>query len=249
MEISQNIEIVETALWLKEEKTLIVNDLHLGYEEALQRKGVLLPKFQLQEIISLFQRIFQKVKPRKVIINGDLKHEFGKILLQEWKEVRQLLDFLRQHSKEIIIIRGNHDLAIRSFAEKKEDERGEEEKKVKIVTEYRSGDTLIIHGYELVETTTAQRIIIGHEHPAITLRAGGKWEKYKCFLKGRWNEKEIIAVPSFNPLTEGTDILKEETLSPFIKDLDSFEVFIINAGEIFPFGKVKEIRDRNNWRR
>ncbi len=247
MEISPNIEIIETSLWLKEEKILIVNDFHLGYEEALQQKGILVPKFQLQEIIIILLRIFRKVKPLKIIINGDLKHEFGKMSSQEWKEVRQLLDFLRQHSKEIIIVRGHHDLAIRSFAEKKEDER-KEEKRVKIVAEYHCGDTLIIHGDELVETT-AQRIIIGHEHPAITLRAGGKWEKYKCFLKGRWNEKEIIAVPSFNPLIEGTDILKEETLSPFLKDLDPFEVFIINAGEIFSFGEVRGIRDRNNGRR
>ncbi|MBI2102490.1 metallophosphoesterase [Candidatus Woesearchaeota archaeon] len=235
MNIAPHIQIIETALWLEQEEILIINDLHLGYEESLRQKGVLIPKFQLQEIVSLLQRILQKVKPDKIIINGDLKHEFGKILNQEWKDVLQLLDFLLQHCAEIIIIRGNHDPIIKPIAEKR---------RIKVVTEYRAKGTLILHGDELVETD-AKRIIIGHEHPAITIREGSKWEKYKCFLKGKWNQKELIAVPSFNPLLEGTDILKEETLSPFLKKIDSFDVFIVNESEVFNFGKVKKIKEKN----
>ena len=70
---------------------------------------------------------------------------------------------------------------------------------------------------------------------------GSKWEKYKCFLKGKWKNKELIAVPSFNPLLEGIDVLKEKLLSPFLDKISSFEVFIINKGEVFKFGKVKDI--------
>ncbi|MBS3169347.1 metallophosphoesterase [Candidatus Woesearchaeota archaeon] len=235
MQIAPHVEIFGTALWLAEEKILIINDLHLGYEEALQQKGVLVPKFQLREIIAQLEQIFQKVKPKKIIINGDLKHEFGRILRQEWDEVLRLIDFLLQHCQEVIIIKGNHDPAITPITQKR---------RTTVVTEYRTDNTLIIHGDELVQTD-AERIIIGHEHPAITIREGSKWEKYKCFLKGKWEGKELIAVPSFNPLLEGTDILKEQTLSPFLKNLNSFKVFIINQGEVFDFGKVKEIRKKN----
>lgn len=247
MEISKGIEIIGLALWLKKEKILIVNDLHLGYEEVLHRKGILVPKFQIQEILSQFQSILEKVKPDKIIINGDLKHEFGRVLRQEWKDVLFLFDFLLRDKKnikknnfkepEIIIIQGNHDPIIKPIAEK----RG-----VKVVKEYRSGDLLIAHGDELVKTeanvkTEAKRIIIGHEHPAVTIREGSKWEKYKCFLKGKWKGKELIVMPSFNPLLEGTDILKEKLLSPFLHDIKKFSVFIVNKGEVFDFGKVKEI--------
>ncbi len=232
MQISKGIEIVHTALWLSKEKILIINDLHLGYEEALHRKGILVPKFQLQEIIKEMNSIFRKVQPTKIIINGDLKHEFGTVLRQEWSEVLQFLDFCTKHCQEVIIIKGNHDPIIKPIAEK----RG-----IQVVKEYLIGDTIIVHGDQLIETK-AKRIIIGHEHPAITIREKSKREKYKCFLKGKWKGKELIAVPSFNPLLEGTDILKEELLSPFLENIGNFEVYVVSKGEVFGFGKVKDIQ-------
>src|SRR3989344_3956014 len=108
MRLSKNIEIIETALLINK-NILIINDLHLGYEEALRRKGILVPRFQLQEIIQIMNRILNKVKPKQIIINGDLKHEFGQILRQEWNEVLQFLDFLLGRGLEIVIIKGNHD--------------------------------------------------------------------------------------------------------------------------------------------
>lgn len=233
LEISKGIEIVELALWLKKEKVLIINDLHLGYEEVLHRKGILVPKFQINEIFSQFQSLLKKVKPKLILINGDLKHEFGHVLNQEWKDVLSLFDFLlnQKNNLKIIIIKGNHDPIIAPIAEK----RG-----VTVVKEYRLGDLLIAHGDELVETD-AKRIIIGHEHPAITIREGSKREKYKCFLKGDWKGKELIVMPSFNPLLEGTNILKEKSLSPFLMDIQNFSVFITSKGEVFNFGKVKDV--------
>ena len=94
MEISKSIKIVDAALWFEAEKALVINDLHLGYEEALHRKGIMVPRFQLEQIIDKLKIILQKTKPTKVIINGDLKHEFGKVLRQEWKEVLNFLDFV-----------------------------------------------------------------------------------------------------------------------------------------------------------
>ncbi len=231
MQISPGIEIIHAALWLSKEKTLIINDLHIGYEEALHRKGILVPKFQLQEIIKEMEQILTQVKPQKIIINGDLKHEFGTVLQQEWNEVLQFLDFCLQHCPEVIIIKGNHDPIIKPIAEK----RG-----ILVLTEYQVGDTLIVHGDKLIETK-AKRIIIGHEHPAITISEGSKKEKYKCFLKGKWKGKELIAVPSFNPLLEGTDVLKEELLSPFLEKVKNFQVYVVSKAEVFAFGKVKDI--------
>ena len=231
MEISKGIHIIETALWLAKPKALLLNDLHLGYEEALHRRGVLVPKYQLQEILITLERILQEVKPEKVVINGDLKHEFGTALRQEWKEVLAWLDFLLKRGKEGIIIKGNHDPLLGPIAL----QRG-----ISIVSEYRIGDTLIVHGDKLVRTG-AGRIIIGHEHPAVTIREGSKREKCKCFLKGKWKGKELIAVPSFNPLLEGTDILKEQVLSPFLGNIKNFEVYVVHGQEVFDFGKVRDI--------
>src|SRR3989338_1455942 len=230
MEISPGIEIINTALWLRKEKNLIINDLHLGFEEALRRRGIFVPKLQLRMILNQLQIILEKVHPAKIIINGDLKHEFGTMSMPEWREVLKLLDVLQQRCP-VVIIKGNNDQIVEPLADK----RG-----VAVVNQLELKDILIVHGDVLVETK-AKRLIIGHEHPAITLRDGSKREKYKCFLKGKWKGKEIIAVPSLNPLLEGTDVLKEEVLSPFLENIQNFEVYIVSKGEVYRFGKVKDI--------
>ncbi|MBT4539001.1 metallophosphoesterase [Candidatus Woesearchaeota archaeon] len=230
MQISKDIEPIQCALYWTTEKILIINDLHIGYEEALQKRGFLVPKFQTQEIIKKAQSILKEVKPKIIILNGDIKHTFGKILQQEWKDIRKLLTYLQQHGK-VIIIKGNHDPIIQPIVKDMD---------IAIVKEYKVKDTLIIHGDKLVKTN-AKRLIIGHEHPAITVRENSKYEKYKCYLKGKWQRKELIVMPSFNPLIEGTDILKEQVLSPFLKNLKNFEVFILSKKEVFEFGKVKNL--------
>ncbi len=229
MQIHKDIEIVDTSLFIKPQKILIINDLHIGYEAALHNKGFLVPRFQLKEIQEKMEKIIQYTKPKKVLINGDLKHEFGRILQREWKEVLQFLDFLLDRVQEVIIIQGNHDPIIKPIAEKR---------RINVHTHYEIGDILIVHGDELVDTSQ-KTIIIGHEHPAIKIRDGSKWEKYKCFLKGKWKRKTLIAVPSFNPLVEGTDVLERKMLSPFLEKIDNFEVYVIHNETVFNFGKVK----------
>ena len=232
MKISSNLEIINLSLWLEKEKTLIISDIHIGYEEYLQQKGVMLPKLQTKEIIQQLKTIFKKVQPQKIIINGDLKHEFGKVLQQEWKDVLKLIDFLQQHCQELILVKGNHDVILGPIASKRN---------LTVVNDYKIEDILIVHGDKLPDKTTAKTIIIGHEHPSVTIRDKQKYERYKCFLKGKWKNSELIVMPSFNPLLEGTDLVKEELLSPFLTNISNFEVFVSSKGEIFQFGKVKTI--------
>ena len=50
-------------------------------------------------------------------------------------------------------------------------------------------------------------------------------------------------MPSFNFITEGSDILHEKPLSPFLKNnaLNEFEVFGVENFEILYFGKIGDI--------
>ncbi|MCL6500691.1 MAG: hypothetical protein K6T16_01505 [Candidatus Pacearchaeota archaeon] len=98
MEIVSGIEIKNKALWLKKSRTLIIADLHIGYEGALLEEGVLVPKMTFgdmkREILELL-----KLRPKVVVINGDLKHEFGQISRQEWRETLEILDILLRECK------------------------------------------------------------------------------------------------------------------------------------------------------
>ena len=310
MKIFENMELVDLAVYTN--RTLIVSDFHIGYEEALNKQGILMPRFQFKEIIERLENMFRKLKGRKIeniVILGDLKHEFGTISEQEWRHTLRLLDYLGQHCKEIILIKGNHDTILGPIARKrnvevrdyyiiepiKNDKRMPIAKKtnkqapitkktnnkdrqkiinitgrvlknliIKKNSQKSTGKILCLHGdkippKELLEGVST--IIIGHEHPAVSIKDGPRAEVFKCFLAGKWKRKDLIVVPAFNLVTEGTDILrncytisgtpkipkefssvmKEKVLSPFLKgNLKDFEVIVV-ADKLYGFGKVKDL--------
>ena len=99
MNILPGIKTIDLALYIEKEKTLITGDFHLGYEEMLNKKGILVPMFQYKKIITHMDFIFSKCKPDRIIIAGDLKHEFGTITDQEWREVLNFLDIFQSTRK------------------------------------------------------------------------------------------------------------------------------------------------------
>ena len=48
-----------------------------------------------------------------------MKHEFGTISEQEWRDALKLLDYFGQHCDEIILIKGNHDTILGPIAKKR----------------------------------------------------------------------------------------------------------------------------------
>lgn len=232
MQIAQGIEIVDLGLYLAKHKILILSDFHIGYEEELNKKGVLVPRVQYKDVMDRLEMIFSKIKPEIIAINGDLKHEFGAISKQEWKETMRLIDYLERKGR-LVLIKGNHDAILGPIAEKKD---------IKVVDELFADDILIMHGHKLPTTNHEPKtIIIGHEHPAVKIRSDVRAEKYKCYLKGKYKGKTLIVQPSFNLLLEGTDILSEEPLSPFLKqDLSNFEAYVVGK-KVYDFGKLKNL--------
>lgn len=234
-EILPGIEILGPTLWIKEDKVLVISDLHIGYEEHLQEKGVLVPRDQLEEIKDILKEVLDKVTPKLIVINGDLKHEFGKISKQEWSDTFELLDFLRDES-EVILIKGNHDTILEPIAKKK---------KIEIKNYYCTGKICVLHGHNKIsneELGNSEVLVIGHDHPAISLKEGIKKETYKCFLVGKYKGKKLVVMPSIFPLIEGADIKREKLMSPYLpKNLGKFEVYIIGDKEYY-FGKVGNIK-------
>jgi len=114
-EIAKGIEIVDLCLYLPAENTLALADLHLGFEEMMNKQGTLMPRLNFAEIKKRLERVFIVLEQRgagaleKIIINGDLKHEFGTISEQEWMEVLDIIELLRKKCGKIILVQGNHD--------------------------------------------------------------------------------------------------------------------------------------------
>src|SRR3989339_1519080 len=109
--ILKKAQILNSGLFLEKSKTLIIGDLQLGYEENLNQQGVMIPRVNLKQIMKKLDEIFARTgKIEKVIINGDLKHEFGRVSEQEWSEVLDVLRYLKQWCREVIVVKGNHDV-------------------------------------------------------------------------------------------------------------------------------------------
>ena len=239
MKLLENVEAVDLAVFLRKEKTLVISDLHLGYEKDLQAKGILVPPFQFKEIKEKLEKIFEKCgELNYIVVNGDLKHEFGRISSQEWKEILELIDLLAKHAEKIVTIMGNHDIILDRITNK----RNVQFEK----TGFAIGEFYITHGHIIPENKKikkAKTIVIGNEHPAVSLTDKIISEKYKCFLKGKWNGKNLIVQPSFCLMAEGTDMLREEVISEFLKEINlkNLEVFVVapNFDEVRYFGKIK----------
>ncbi len=65
--------IIDLALFLVKSQTLILGDLHIGFDEAMEKEGVLLPKFHFKDLTDKLQLIVAEAKPKIIILNGDIK--------------------------------------------------------------------------------------------------------------------------------------------------------------------------------
>ncbi|MEN6574186.1 metallophosphoesterase [Methanobacterium aggregans] len=230
-------EITDLALLIQD--NLILSDLHFGYEEALNAEGIMVPRFQYKKILTRLEEILEKTRCSRVIVNGDLKHEFGRITRQEWNEISRFIEFLKDNFQDVVLIKGNHDNFTRFIAERMD---------LEVYESFSLENFLILHGDKVpddLEKINEETLIIGHEHPCIGIRSGERLEKIKCFLKGRFKGKNLVVMPSFNFVTEGSDILHEKALSPFLKDkavdVNDFEVFGVENFEVLYFGKIRDI--------
>ncbi len=238
MDILPNTEIIDTALYFKKHKLLVFGDVHIGYEEALNKQGILVPRNFFAELMKRTETILEKTKPNIIIILGDLKHEFGIISETEWRHTIRFLNLLQKYAKKIILIKGNHDTILEPIANTKN---------LEVVNEYVLDNILFVHGDKIpkqASETNIKTIIIGHEHPAVTLTDWPRRETYKALLIGKWKNKQLIVLPSFTAITEGTDVLKEKLLSPFLnkKTIVNFGCYSI-ADKPYFFGKLRNIKN------
>ncbi|MFT4261328.1 MAG: metallophosphoesterase [Candidatus Woesearchaeota archaeon] len=227
MKLHEDIEIFGLGLFF--EDTLILSDIHLGIEESLNKEGMFIPRYHYEDIVKETVELIEELRPERIIINGDLKHDLSSINKAEWKQIPKYLEILSKHA-ELIIIKGNHDIHLTSMLKNTD---------YKLVDSYVIKNKFVLHGHEIIDTD-CDTIIIGHNHPAVTLSHDNRDEKFKCFLKGKYKDKTLIVMPSFSNLTEGTDILKDKQLSPYLTDLSEFEVFVAEADGMY-FGKVKDL--------
>ncbi len=201
--------------YLKIGKSVVIADLHIGIELEYASKGIYIP-WQTKELIKKLEKIKKIEKNvKRLIINGDLKHNILKI---DQKEIRHVLDFVNKAEElfeDVVIVKGNHDGKIQKILIGR-----------KVVPYFVEEETLIMHGHKKIpEEIDVDRIVIGHVHPI--LKTGMKSEK--VFLRGFLDGKEVIVLPAFGDLCGGRDVKEGIKKGPIARKLKNIEVISLKG--------------------
>jgi len=239
--LAPGLRAVGLGLFIEDLNALVVADLHIGYEQALEEAGIHLPPVQYKFIKSFIVKALEETGAGKLIILGDVKHEFGSALKQEWSETLDLLSTLKERRVDVRVVRGNHDNFLIPILKRLE---------VPLYDPYlKEGRILFIHGHKEVPLDAwsggVDYIVMGHEHPAVVLRDElGVSVKLKSFLTGSYESATLVVVPALSPLMPGTEVNVPRTrfLSPLLKAVDvwSMRAYVVELGSgIYDFGTVE----------
>ncbi|MCE4627660.1 MAG: metallophosphoesterase [Desulfurococcales archaeon] len=200
------------AIFIRRANAVVIADLHLGYEESMARQGVYLPRLQIRKALRVIRKAKEITGAKKLIINGDIKHEFGRLLKSEKLEVAKFLRGAYETGySEVILVRGNHDNYVKPIIESLGGE---------VVEELVEGDVLLTHGHKKVRGSHGV-IVIGHEHPSISVSISGVKARFPIFLLVPLEDDSMVLVlPAAGAYQTGNpvSVIRENYLSPIIRE-------------------------------
>ena len=221
-------------IWIPDHDTIVIADLHLGYEGVLRMDGVAMPRYQDRVIRRRLQRILERYDPRQVVINGDFKHNFSRNLRQEWREVGEMLSFLSAE-RDVHLVRGNHDNFLKTIAARHD---------VPMTWHHTLHDVTIIHGHRTEDVPLDGRLLLAHEHPFIKLRDEvGATLSMPCYL----HTDDVAVMPAFSPIVAGTDVSDaspRDYLSPLLHSVavDRFHVTAVSDVGLLDFATIADLK-------
>ncbi len=174
---------VAGALFWKEQRLLIVSDLHLEKGSSYAMRGVLLPPYDTLATLSRLTAVIARHDPRMVIALGDSFHDRGAHERLSTSN-REMLAAM-QMRRDWIWISGNHDPALPP------DLGGT------VANEVAIGPIVFRH-----EPTGAAGEIAGHLHPKARVATRGRSMERRCFA----SDGERAVMPAFGAYTGGLSI-------------------------------------------
>ena len=233
LEIASGLWIdARRAAWLSDPRILVVADLHLGYAWAHRHAGQLFPVATGEDTLPRLRALIDEYEPRELILLGDIVHAAA--------PVPALLDGIRALVQEFAartILRavlGNHD---RHLAALLRDAAID----LPLLTTHRVPPHHLLHG-DADDQATAERhlsavgraggrIIMGHEHPVISLSDGiASHLRVPCFLVA----PELLILPAFSPWAAGANVRAGEFLSAYARAVTFQQAVALLAGKLLP---------------
>jgi putative SbcD/Mre11-related phosphoesterase len=161
-------------------RTMIIADLHIGWEIALSKKGIHVPT-QTPKLLKKLMVLITDCQPQKLLVLGDVKHTVATAQMSEWYDIPDFFNELEKQVQEISIIRGNHDGCLEPLLP--------EAVKIQPATGITMGEVGFFHGHQWPSPTllACKTLVMGHVHPVVAFRdpAGFRisrqvWVKANC---------------------------------------------------------------------
>jgi putative SbcD/Mre11-related phosphoesterase len=147
----------------KSSSTLVISDLHIGWEIQLSKQGIHVPS-QMIKILNKLLQIIELTNPKTLVILGDIKHTVSRVEMVEWRDIPQFFEDLMERISNIMIVPGNHDGNLEALVPKEV----EIHPSSGIIVE----GVGLLHGHAWPSTKLfgCKGLVIGHIHPTIVLQ-------------------------------------------------------------------------------
>jgi len=144
-------------------RTLVIADLHIGWEVALAQEGIHVPS-QTPKMLKKLLQLIDLCKPTGLLFLGDVKHTIGKVELEEWRDIPDFFEALIKRVSDIKVILGNHDGNLEPLLP--------ENVKLLPSTGLAVGDVGFFHGnaWPAPELLACRSLVMGHVHPTVAFR-------------------------------------------------------------------------------
>ncbi len=240
-----NLEPVPDRPVIRAGDDLIVADLHIGKEEELRREGFTLPS-QTKKMGEEIAALVEEIRPERLVILGDLKHEIPRFTDLERRDVPRFFDLLEEAVSEVHLVQGNHDGNIAYLLPRWVTLHGPEG--------YRRDDVAYIHGHAWPspEVMEARTLLMGHNHPTLLFhdRLGPRTYE-RCWVRApfvgdhpRYAQypENLVLVPAFNEFSGGTPMNERgrRYLGPIMNsgmvDMERAQVYLLNGAYLGRLG-------------
>lgn len=218
----------DRAAWVAPAETLLVADLHLG---RVRRSRVELPIAEATDLRDRLQRHLDAVAPARIVVAGDLLHAFDHLPAGVSRAVQDLQALVEDAGAQFTVVAGNHDGLLDQVP-------GIEPESFVWLDD----ETVVHHGHE-VPAVSADRYVIGHDHPAITIEG----DRRPCFLDcpNQYDGADVLVLPAFSRVAPGTPVNgldSDDVMSPLLTDLDGCRPVVPTAAEPLTFPPLGELR-------
>ena len=223
----------DRCLVLDEGPTVVLGDLHLGYERALEQEGMYIPRINTESIRDALNEILCRYEPSRVVLLGDVKHDFKRSSYEEKAEVRRIMTLLSE-AAETVVVKGNHDNYLQNIVA---------DMGMLVV------DHVDIMGFRLEHghvDSGVRPVIIGHEHPSVRIPGSvGGGLKVQCFVHARADG--VMVLPPFSPFSSGNDLVLDRgcVMAPALRasDFANADLYGVTDMGVMRLGMLRDLSD------